>query len=147
MHPNRLLPLAAAALAFTAAGHADTSRYMKPVAYSYACRADLARASACGIVRDFFRSLNSHRYAAACSLLGSRLRDETGGRECARFLAGAVAYPHPWGILGARTTRAGVDTLVTLGQSELGHERMRLWRASVGLERGAARIVATRLLR
>ena len=62
-------------------------------------------------------------------------------------MIGTGASPHPWGILAVRRVHGTVVLTVTLGQSELGHERMRTWRATVGAEAGRQRILSTVLVR
>jgi hypothetical protein len=124
----------------------SASKYLTPSTVSAACRSDAPRRSACQLIRRFFRAMNSREFASACTLLGERLRSETYGMPCARFLALGMPEPMPWGILGARRTGCGVSVVVALGQSELDHIRMRRHLALVGPEHGKLRIVETRLV-
>jgi hypothetical protein len=122
------------------------SKYLAPSTVSRTCRNDASRLAACGIVTRFFRALNSSRFETACTLLGERLRDESRGLGCPRFLSTIYPEPMPWGILGARLSGSGIAVLVALGQSELDHIRMRHHLARVDLERGRLRILETRLV-
>jgi hypothetical protein len=122
------------------------SSFLTPVSYSAACRADSERREACNLVSNFFRSVNSGRFGTACTLLGTQLRTETAGPGCPALIK-AGSGPHPWGIRGARATASGVQVRVVLGQSELGHERMRVWIASVGIEGTSLKILETTLVR
>ena len=123
------------------------SRFLDPVSVSSACTADPRRWAACGVVEGFFRAVNSRHFVRACSHLGSRLREDTYGLSCPRFLAAATPEAVPWGILGAKTTGRVVVVRVELGQSELDRFRMRHHRAYVGVENGGLRIMATQLVR
>jgi hypothetical protein len=145
----------AAAYAFAASAVAGISqtnparaatKYLAPSTVSPACRSDARRRSACRVIREFFRAVNAREFASACTLLGERLRSETYGMPCERFLALAVPEPMRWGILGARRASSGVSVLVALGQSELDHIRMRRHLAYVDYEGGALRILDTRLV-
>ena len=139
--------VAASASAHVAKSPARTvAAYLTPSTLSSDCQLDARRHAACRTVGSFFRAVNSRRFESACSLLGERLRSDTYGFTCPRFLALGSPEPMPWGILGARPAGAGVSVLVTLGQSELGRTRMRKHRALVALEDGHARILATRLV-
>ncbi|HEY4621742.1 MAG TPA: hypothetical protein VIG93_08580 [Gaiellaceae bacterium] len=124
----------------------SVSKYLTPSTVSAACRSDARRRSACALISRFFRAMNSGEFASACSLLGEVLRSETYGMSCPRFLALGLPEPMPWGIAGARRTGSGVAVVVTLGQSELDHIRMRRHLALVGPEHGTLRILETRLV-
>jgi hypothetical protein len=106
-----------------------------------ACMLDAARTSACTLIVDYFGALNAGRDRKACSLLGERLRLETGGSSCPRVLA--MSRGTPFEIVGARTVRSGVQVLVRVGLHELDHWRMLAWFASVGREAGRLRILDT----
>jgi hypothetical protein len=122
-------------------------RFLEPTSMTEACANDTRSRSACHVVGDFFRALNTSRYRVACSLLGARLRADTHGLSCPRFLEAGTPQAVPWGILGARTSGPFAVLLVEVGQSELGRYRMRRHRAFVGLERGALKIVRTEIAR
>ena len=111
-----------------------------------ACRSDVNRREACHVVERFFRAMNARRFGVACSLLGSELRGVTYGYTCTKFLRLGMPTPMPWGILGVRRTGANVSVLVTLGQSELDHIRMRRHLAVIGMESGRLRILDTKLV-
>jgi hypothetical protein len=141
---------AAAALPYSGSaqsGPKGTARYLTPRTVSSECRTDVSRLAACAVIRRFFRALNSRRFETACALLGERLRGENRGLGCPRFLSAGYPEQMPWGIVGARHAGSGVAVLVALGQSELGHVRMRLHRAHVDSERGRLRILETHLVR
>ena len=123
------------------------SKYLVPTTVSRACQRDTQRRSACELIRRFFRAMNSREFANACTLLGKRLRSETYGMTCRRFLALGMPEAMPWGILGAQRAGTGASILVTLGQSELDHVRMRHHRAYVDVEGGRLRILDTQLVR
>ena len=125
----------------------SVSPYVNPSTVSSACRKDARRKAACKLVVTFFRAVHTGRYAAACSLLGEQLRTETGGTSCPAFIAMGLSEPMPWGVLGARLAGPDVAVLVSLGQSELDHIRMRHHLADVGLEAGRLRILDTRIVR
>jgi hypothetical protein len=156
-HMSRFLALAtvtAASLAFIAsaasAAPPPTRRvasYLTPVTVSSECRSDTARRAACDVVTRFFHELNSGRFASACAVLGERLRDDNRGLGCPRFLSAGYPERMPWGIVRAQHAGSGVAVLVTLGQSELGHIRMRRHRAYVDVEGGRLQILETRLVR
>jgi hypothetical protein len=141
-----------AAVAASASAHVEkapartVAAYLTPSTLSTDCRLDARRRAACRTVGGFFRAVNSRQFESACSLLGERLRSDTYGFTCPRFLALGSPEAMPWGILGARRAGAGVSILVTLGQSELGRTRLRQHRAFVALENGHTRILATRLV-
>jgi hypothetical protein len=108
------------------------------------CRGDEERWSACGVVAGYFHALNSSRFERACSLLGERLRVETGGESCSRRLALGHTGPVPWHIVDVRATTAGLGVVVDVGLSELGHWRTLRWLALLGQEHALLRIVETR---
>jgi hypothetical protein len=66
--------------------------------------------------------------------------------SCEQFVEAGAPEPLPWGILDARATTHGVVVGVSLGQSELGHFRMRRHRAFVAVQQGHLRILATKLV-
>ncbi len=114
----------------------------QPTAVSAACRQDATRHIACGLVIDFFHSVNAKQYKRACSLLGTTLLQQTGGPGCPALLAadGAKRYA----IRGARPLRAGTGVLVSVWFPELDHYRQLRWLATVALEAGKLRIITTR---
>jgi hypothetical protein len=134
-------------LAGPAVAQPQAPRFLEPTSMSAACASDTRSRAACRVVGDFFRAVNTRRYAAACSLLGAQLRADTHGLPCARFLEAGTPRAVPWGILGARTTGPFAVLLVEVGQSELGNYRMRRHRAFVALDGGALRIVRTEIVR
>jgi len=99
------------------------------------------------LVTRYFTALETGRFRAACSLLGHELRSQSGGPSCPAFLRLGMPDPLVWELLGARPSGDGVAIRLRLGQNELDHVRIRTWLAIVGLEKGAPRIVETRLLR
>jgi hypothetical protein len=107
-----------------------------------ACLRDGARASACQLISSYFDALNTGQGEKACSLLGSKLRLETGGPSCPSVLA--MSRGTPFQIVGARSVRAGVAVLVKVGFHEFDHFRMLRWVAIVGRETGQVRILKTR---
>jgi hypothetical protein len=122
------------------------ANYLTPSVVSQACHSDKQRDATCHVIERFFRAMNSRRFTVACSLLGTELRSVTYGYACPEFLRVGMPEPMPWGILDARRIGARVAVLVTLGQSELDHIRMRRHRAVVGVEHGALRILETKLV-
>jgi len=124
-----------------------TAKYLAPSTFSPECRRGASRTAACGVIVRFFRALNSGQFGSACALLGEQLRDQNRGLGCPRFLSVGYPEPMPWGILGARRSGSGAVVLITLGQSELDHIRMRRHLAYVAFEGGRLRILETKLLR
>lgn len=122
------------------------SPFVEPSSVSPACRRDASRRAACWVISTFFRAVNSGEYATACSLLGERLRTDTHGMTCPRFMAAGAPEPVPWGILEARLSPPQVVIRVLLGQRELDHVRLRHHLAYVGLEGGKRKILETRLV-
>jgi hypothetical protein len=139
------LAVLSSALGAPAPPDGASSPFLAPTTMSHACGSG-ARYAACGVVARFFQSVNSREYTAACGLLGARLRSESYGMTCERFIRAGSPEPMPWGIVDARATGHGVVVQVTLGQTELDHIRMRHHRAFVGVERGQLRILSTRLV-
>jgi len=116
-----------------------------PYAVSRACARDAARTSACQLVSDYFRAINSDRYPQACAMLGERLLSESGGPECPRFLA--FAGRQHFAILTAQRPVAGrVHVIVALELRELDHFRVLDWMAVIGLEGDTLKILDTRRL-
>jgi hypothetical protein len=132
--------LAVAALAAGSAA-AKPPSLSGPTALSTACREDAARRIACGLVNDFFRSVNTRKYKRACSLLGAALVWQMGGPDCPALLAanGARRYA----IRDARSLRSGTGVLVSVWFPELDHFRELRWLAVVALEAGKPRLVET----
>jgi hypothetical protein len=146
-----ILVVATAALAFglCSAQGAPTppkAAYLEPTTVSPSCGADRLRHAACDVVGRFFQDVNSRQFEAACGLLGTKLGTETQGYTCPQFVEAGASEAMPWGILGARITGHGVVIVVSIGQRELDHIRMRHHRAFVGVERGQLRILSTRLV-
>lgn len=123
-----------------------TTSYLTPSTVSPACQRTARQRAACTLVRSFFHAANGRRFGAACSMLGQELRAETYGMTCPDFLAAGVPEAMPWGIVGARTVGSAVVVVVTLGQSELDHIRMRTHRAFVGVESGRLQITRTQIV-
>jgi hypothetical protein len=133
--------LAATALA-SASAAASPPALAEPAAVSPACRHETAPHAACGLVIDFFRSVNTEKYGHACSLLGRVLLLQTGGAHCPALLAadGARRYA----IRGVSTLRSGTGVLVSVWLPELDHFRELRWLAVVAPEEGLLRILETR---
>ena len=147
-----VLALCAAVLA-PAASSATTGRtptraatYLSPTTMSESCRSDAQARAACGVVTSFFRAVNAGRFEAACMLFGERLQSENYGLGCPAFLRAGAPEAVPWGIIRAASVHGRVNVLVTLGQSELDHFRMRRYLAFVGAEGGRLRILDTKLV-
>lgn len=104
----------------------------------------VSRDAARRMVRSFFVDVNSGRFAAACSVLGEELLNETGGADCPRFLAVGASQPRRFVILGTRRVRSLVAVDVILDHPELDHVRRLRWIASVGFEAGELKILETR---
>lgn len=115
-----------------------------PYTVSPACTRDGARTSACNLVISYFRAINDGRYRTACSMLGARLRLETGGRDCPRCLA--FAGRQRFGIVNARLVVGGVGVVVALDLPELDHVRVLHWLAVVGRENARLKLLETRLI-
>lgn len=98
--------------------------------------------SACELVNGFFDALNRGKVQRACSLLGSALRFETGGRRCPDVLA--MSRGTPFRIIGDRTAGTSVQVFVRVGLHELDHWRMLDWVAVVGPEGGNLKILDTK---
>ena len=155
MNTNRHLPrlavaLAAGCLTFagaaTAAGtpHSGLRDRLHAVP---GCSEPARSTAACLVVLRFFDHVDHGRFAAACDLLGARLRYESRGPECANAMSSAYFVgSHSWTLLRARPTEVDVGVLVRLQLPELGHTRPVTWRASVAPEPGSStlRIVSTR---
>ena len=133
--------LAVAAVAGGSAA-AKTRSLSRPPTVSTACQQDAARHIACGLVIDFFRSVNTRKYKRACSLLGASLLRETGGPGCPAFVA--VGGARRYAIRGARSLRRGTGVLVSVWFQELDHFRELRWLAVVAPEAGELRLVETR---
>lgn len=123
-----------------------SAAFMEPTTLSPNCGSGARTGAACNVIQRFFRDVNSGSYAAACDLLGAKLRAESHGMSCEQFVEAGAPEPLPWGILDARATTHGVVVGVSLGQSELGHFRMRRHRAFVAVQQGRLRILATKLV-
>jgi hypothetical protein len=106
------------------------------------CARSQSFAAACRIVIGYFQAMNTGNFEGACSLLGLRLRLETGGVDCPRLLA--ASGPQRYDLLGVRRVVGGVGVLVSLGFGELGHVRQLTWMAFVGTEANRLRIIVTR---
>jgi hypothetical protein len=141
-----------AAQAVSAAVGASTSISVTspnaPAQVSPACTTSQQSAQACHTVIRFFQLVGERHFAAACALLGARLRSETGGgAACPRGLSYAYFREQaPWAIVGVRRTGATPGVLVRLPMPELDHYLQRTWLAVVGVEHGRSCIVSTRLL-
>ena len=133
--------LAVAALAAGSAG-AKPPSLSRPTAVSTACRQDAARRIACGLVIDFFRSVNTRKYRRASSLLGATLLRQTGGPDCPALLAADSA--RRYAIRSARSLRRGTGVLVSVWFQEFDHFRELRWLAVVAPEAGKLRLVETR---
>jgi hypothetical protein len=114
----------------------------RPTAVSAACRQNEARRTACGLVIDFFSSVNTRNYEHACSLLGAALLGQTGGAQCPALLAmdGARRYA----IRNARSLPGGTAVIVSVWFPELDHYRELRWLATTGQQAGRLRILTTR---
>jgi hypothetical protein len=130
----------------TQSSPARAGSYLTPTTVSSDCSRGRRQSSACRVVSEFFRAMNSQRYTDACALLGERLRSETHGMPCRRFLALGMPEAMPWGILEAHSAGRGVSVLVALGVSELDHVRMLRHRAFVAPEGRTLRILTTRVV-
>jgi len=137
-----MFAVAVAALAFFTTAGALAAGGSAPLGGSQTCEEGAERASACELVRDYFRAINTERYQHACAMLGDRLLFESGGPECPRFLA--FAGRQHFVILTAERPVAGrVDVIVALELRELDHFRVLEWRAVIGFEGGALKIFDT----
>src|SRR5262249_42336227 len=115
--PCYLLAIAVAALSFVTTAPALAASGSAPFAGSRTCEEDAERVSACELVSEYFRAINSERYTQACAMLGARLLFESGGPECPRFLA--FAGRQHFAILTAHPPVAGrVDVIVALDLRE-----------------------------
>jgi len=83
---------------------------------------------------EYFAALNAGRTRTACSLLGYKLRQETGATACPSVLA--LSRGTPFQIVGARAVPSGVVVFVKVGLHEFDHYRMLGWAALVGREAG-----------
>ena len=106
-----------------------------------ACLRTAGRTSACQLIADYFGALKVGRSRKACSLLGEKLRLETGGPNCPNVLS--MSRGTPFEITGVRAAPPGVAVLVRVGLHELDHFRMLSWAAYVGREAGHLRILDT----
>jgi hypothetical protein len=132
--------LATAALACTSAAAEEPPA--GPVSVSVQCRIDTARRTGCDLVVSFFRSVNTRRYARACSLLGKTLREKTGGERCPAIIA--ADGPQRYAIRGARIVQSRVGVVVSIWLPEFDHFRELRWLAIIAPERGQLRIIETR---
>jgi hypothetical protein len=140
--PFRALVVAVAALAVTTslvASPPDATARTQPAT---ACVAGEAVASACRLIESFFDALNRGNEVRACSLLGARLRFETGGASCPRVLG--LSQGTPFEVIRARAAAAMVLVRVRVGRHELGHWRMLDWIVVVGPERGSLKLLDTK---
>src|SRR5262245_13516879 len=111
------------------------------------CGSSRVNALACGVVSRFFEDAARGRFAASCSVLGARLRYESGGPSCRRKLASAYFVgSNSWAVVGVRPWEGGVGVVVRLELPELDHVRRLLWLATVGRADGRRRILATRIV-
>ena len=134
-----VLAIAAIAAGSAAAKPQSVSR---PTAVSTACQQDAARHIACGLVIDFFRSVNTRKYKRACALLGTTLLRETGGPDCPQVLAWNSGTRYA--IRSTRSLQTGTGVLVSVWLHELDHFRELRWLAVVAPEAGTLRLVETR---
>jgi hypothetical protein len=136
--------LLAAAAGLVPTGPSD-ARGATPV--TVPCRSSEAGLAACRVVDRFFGDASRGRFAASCALLGARLRFESGGPSCPRKLASAYFVgSRTWAVLGVRRSEANVGVVVRMELPELDRARRLLWLATVGLENGSRRILATRVV-
>jgi hypothetical protein len=129
--------LAAASLAASPAA-ARSGQAVPPSA----CLRSPRLALACELVNSFFDALNRGKVQRACSLLGSALRFETGGRRCPDVLA--MSRGTPFRIIGDRTAGTSLLVFVRVGLHELDHWRMLDWVAVIGPEGGNLKILDTK---
>jgi len=138
----RIITVALATAALACGSAAAKPPPVRPVSVSVQCGIDTARRTGCDLVISFFQSVNTRRYARACSLLGDELREKTGGERCPAIIA--ADGPQRYAIRGARIVESRVGIVVSIWLPEFDHFRELRWLAIIAPERGQLRIIETR---